>query len=316
MPLMNGSIKIVDSNKEGQRIDNFLITNLKGVPKSLIYRLIRTGKIRVNKKRVKQTYRLQTDDEVYIPDLRESSSQSKNAKISTHVSSKIASSIIYEDEDLIVINKPAGIAVHPGTHVPYGVIEILRDLRPDAPYLELVHRLDRQTSGCLLIAKNKTMLNALHELLQTKKIKKEYVALVKGRWEFGNRTVKSMLKSKNKAKDNPEYANHQFMEKYAETSFFPRKVYKEYSLMNVDIGTGRTHQIRIHAAELGHPVVGDQKYGDFSLNRTCEKLGLNRMFLHAAKISFEFAKNGRKFSFFAPLDKDLEAFLVGLNSQA
>ena len=316
MPVMNGSIKIVDSNKEGQRIDNFLITNLKGVPKSLIYRLLRTGKIRVNKKRVKQTYRLQTDDEVYIPDLRESSSQSKDAKISKQVSSKIASSIIYEDESLIVINKPAGIAVHPGTRVSYGVIEILRDLRPAAPYLELVHRLDRQTSGCLLIAKNKTMLNALHELLQTQKIKKEYVALVKGRWEIGNRIVKSMLKSKNKTEDKPEYANHHSIEKHAETSFYPSKVYKEFSLMNVEIGTGRTHQIRIHAAELGHPVVGDQKYGDFSLNRACKKLGLERMFLHAAKISFQLEKNDRKYSFFAPLDKDLEAFLVGLNSQA
>ncbi len=314
MSVMNGSIKIVDANKDGQRIDNFLITHLKGVPKSLIYKLLRTRKIRVNGKRVKQIYRLQTNDKVFIPDLRVTTSQQNGVVITNEARHQVTSSILYEDEDLIVINKPAGVAVHSGTRVSFGVIDILRASRPAAPYLELVHRLDRQTSGCLLIAKNKRMLNALHDLLRAKKIRKEYVALVKGKWELGTKMVNAAINVKNKSELFSEDNNHTSFEKQAETKFHPRKIYQAFSLLDVEIGTGRTHQIRIHAAGLNHPVVGDQKHGDFSINRECKKMGLNRMFLHAASISFQMEESGRKYSFSAPLEINLESFLEGLAS--
>ena len=195
----NASIHTIDAERDGQRIDNFLFTRLKGVPKGLIYRLLRTGKIRVNGKRVKQTYRLQEDDEVNIPDI--DISESTVPTINDAVKNQLESATIYEDENILAINKPAGLAVHPGSRVPYGVIEVLRAIRPQASFLELVHRLDRETSGCLLIAKNKHSLNALHDLLRNsdannKDVKKSYLVLVKGEWGLGEKIVDTPLQSK------------------------------------------------------------------------------------------------------------------------
>lgn len=309
---MNGSTQIIDSSRDGQRIDNFLFTNLKGVPKSLIYRLLRTGKIRVNGKRVKQTYRLQVSDEILIPDLRMPQSRGGKSNIPERIKVQFESSILHEDASILAINKPAGIAVHPGTRVSYGVIEVLRALRPAAPYLELAHRIDRGTSGCLLIAKNKKILNELHELLRTQKINKVYVALLKGEWTLGDTTINTPLQNKKNILNDSDKNHERRKLKTATTCFSVSRIYPNFSLMNVQISTGRTHQIRIHAAQTGHPIAGDQKYGDFSFNHECRKKGLKRMFLHASNISFQLPSSGQKYNISAPLDEELNGFLEGL----
>ncbi len=309
MPVMNGQTLVIDSSKNGQRIDNYLITNLKGVPKSHIYKLLRTGKIRVNGKRVKQTYRLQIDDSVNIPELYLPQSSDNRLQISLRIQDQINASILYEDEMLQVLNKPAGIAVHPGTGVAFGVIEILRELRPAAPYLELVHRLDRDTSGCLLIAKTKTMLNELHELLRLNKIHKEYFAVLMGKWPHGDKIVTTPLVDKQKFTDYLQERDRIPKSKSAITKFSISELYNNASLMKVQIDTGRTHQIRRHAAQLGYPVVGDQKYGDFSFNRKCKKIGIKRMLLHASKISFQLPKSGQHYEFSAPIDDNMQRML-------
>ncbi len=311
---MSSSIQLVATEKSGQRIDNFLFTGLKGVPKSLVYRLLRTGKIRVNGKRVKQTYRLQAEDKVLIPNIRLPWKPDKKPDLSSYIQARIESSILYEDESVLVLDKPAGIAVHSGTRVVYGVIEALRVLRPTAPYLELVHRLDRETSGCLLIAKNKGMLDQLHELLRTRKIQKTYLALVKGKWELGEKTVNTPLKGKVKSSRPPiKSENHDGL-KAATTKFTPDRVYRRFSLMRIQPGTGRMHQIRIHASQIGYPIAGDQKYGDFTLNRECKRMGLKRMFLHASNISFQCLEGGKRYDIMAPLEDDLKGFLELLES--
>ncbi len=311
---MNSSTQIVHFTKDGQRIDNFLFTSFKGVPKRLIYRLLRTGKIRVNRKRVKQTYRVQTDDEVFVPNLYVSKLRTERPNIPDHVKIRVESSILYEDKSILVINKPAGLAVHSGTRVSYGVIEVLRALRPAASYLELAHRLDRETSGCLLIAKNNRMLNELHGLLRTRKVKKEYWALVKGRWSLGKKIINAPLQHKSECLEILDRRQNPMNLKTAITKFSPRKIYREFSLMNVKISTGRNHQIRIHSAQIRHPVVGDQKYGDFIFNGRCKKMGLKRMFLHASRVAFQCSGNGEKYNFSAPLDKELSGFLQCLES--
>lgn len=309
----NASTHTIDAARDGQRIDNFLFTRLKGVPKGLIYRLLRTGKIRVNGKKIKQTYRLQEDDEVKIPSI--SVSDSTTHKINEPIKNKIESSIIYEDENILAINKPAGLAVHPGSKVPYGVIEVLRAIWPDAPYLELVHRLDRETSGCLLIAKNKHSLNALHDLLRREgannEVEKKYVLLVKGRWTMGEKIIDTPLQSKGQNADIDDERNAW---KDAYTIFAPIEYYKDFTLLHAEIKTGRTHQIRLHAAQTGFPIVGDDKHGDFAFNKECRKMGFKRMFLHAAEISFHLPGNKRKTTITAPMHQELKSFIEGLDS--
>ena len=306
---MSADRQIIDDNKNGQRIDNFLFTRLKGVPKSHVYRLLRTGRIRVNGKRVKQTYRLQTADEVLIPPLRISSSKLHPPDIAASSKAQVKAAIIFEDEDLLVINKPPGMAVHPGTQVAIGVIEVVRSIRPKAQFLELVHRLDRETSGCLLIAKNKNSLHALHLLLRNRQVRKEYIAAVKGAWGLGEKIIETPLASKRAGIDHTEDGRSATQLKTAMTHFSPSKIYIDFSLMKVRIDTGRTHQIRIHAAQSGHPVVGDQKYGDFVFNRVYRKLGIKRMLLHAVSVSFCFPASGKKFHISAPLDEEFTSFL-------
>lgn len=305
---MKSTTYVIDSTREGQRIDNFLFANLKGVPKSLIYRLLRTGKIRINGKRIRQTRRLVDKDTVTVPQLR--TAPVRTPVIPEGLKSRIQSCILYEDASVLAINKPAGIAVHPGHLAPFGVIEVLRAARPKAPFLELAHRLDRHTSGCLLVAKDKTMLGELHALLRDRKIEKEYLALVKGTWNQGMKKILVPLKKKaDKATAAERYQT-------AVSHFSPLQAYAGLSLMKIRISTGRTHQIRIHAAQAGYPVAGDPKYGDFAFNRACRKDGLRRMFLHASKVSFQCRSTGAKYAIKAPLSPELNDFLECLSAHA
>lgn len=296
----------IDASRDGQRIDNYLFTHLKGVPKGLIYRLIRTGKIRVNGKRVKQTYRLQEADEVKIPDIRVS--ENEPAKISEYMKRLIDESIIYENDQLLAINKPAGLAVHPGSGIAYGVIEVLRALRPDAAYLELVHRLDRETSGCLLIAKDKATLNELHEQMRGTDIQKSYQLMVKGEWDLGEKVIDTPLQTKGQYDVDDEKNVY----KDAHTTFSPIEYFSGLTLLSAQIKTGRTHQIRIHAAQSGFPVLGDTKHGDFAFNRECKKMGLKRMFLHAAELSFKLKSMRKRLTITAPIPDELKVFILGL----
>ncbi len=310
-----GHIHTVDAARDGQRIDNFLFSRLKGVPKGLIYRLLRTGKIRVNGKRVKQTYRLEEDDEVKIPKI--DTSDTTIPSISKAVKQQVSAAILYEDENILAINKPAGLAVHPGSRVAYGVIEVMRAIRPDAPYLELVHRLDRETSGCLLIAKNKHSLNFLHDLLRNNDtnnddVQKIYTVLVKGEWDLGEKVVDTPLQSKGPDSGVDDKMN---ASKDALTIFRPLQHFQNFTLLNAEIKTGRTHQIRRHAAHINFPVVGDSKYGDFAFNHECRKMGFKRMFLHASEISFQLPHMGERITIQAPMDDELKGFLEGLDSR-
>ena len=305
---MSGSVNVVTAVRSGQRIDNYLFAHLKGVPKGLVYRLLRTGKIRVNGKRVKQTYRVQEDDEIQIPHI--DVAQSLPVIIKDKVKQTLSDAILFENNHILAINKPAGLAVHPGSKVAYGVIEVLRALRPNADFLELVHRLDRETSGCLLLAKDKPTLNELHELLRNHDIYKNYLLLVKGEWDLGQVDVDIPLPTKGQ---DAQYDESKNTVKQAITHFKPLKLFNGFSLLNANIKTGRTHQIRIHAAQTGFPVVGDSRYGDFAFNRECKKIGLKRMFLHAKEISFSLASTLQTYKIVAPLPDELKTFIEGLD---
>lgn len=292
---------------EGQRIDNYLFTQLKGVPKSHIYRILRKGEVRVNKARIKPDYRLQVDDSVRVPPLRYGDAR-EAVRPSAYVFELIRDSILYEDKDLLILNKPAGIAVHGGSGLSYGMIEALRALRSDAPFLELVHRLDRDTSGCLMIAKRRSMLRILHELLREGAIDKGYLTLVKGRWRDGERAITAALR-KNVLASGERLVRVSEDGKLALSLFKPRTLYQDASLMHVKLMSGRTHQIRVHAAYSGHPIAGDEKYGDSEFNRRMRTIGLKRLFLHAHSTAFRIPEKDLKITVTAPLSKELLEFL-------
>jgi len=304
----------IDSGHAGQRIDNFLITTLKGVPKSLVYRLLRTGQVRANKGRIKQTYRLQLNDIIRIPPITVTAEGCQEAP-SKGLCNAIIESIIFEDDDLIIIDKPSGIAVHGGSGVLHGVIEIMRTLRPDETGIELVHRLDRQTSGCLLLAKNRTTLLELHELLRENLLDKRYYALVQGYWRDDARAVDFPLsKNRNESGTRTVQVSH---DGQASTTQFSvkRRFTHEMTLLEVKPLTGRMHQIRVHTAHSGHPIVGDEVYGKRTLNRQLKKQGLKRLFLHAHTLSFMLPSSMKKISVSAPLSPELETFLSSLENR-
>jgi 23S rRNA pseudouridine955/2504/2580 synthase len=276
-------IVIIYSEQVGQRIDNFLFKNLKNVPKSRVYRAIRGGEVRVNQGRVKQDYRLQLNDKVRIPPLAEE--QVKVIRPRGEVIQAIRDQIIYEDDELIVMDKPAGLPVHGGTGIGGGVIELLRLVRPELRFLELIHRIDRETSGCLLIAKKRKTLLFWHQQLKNRKIYKQYIALVKGEWRNGLRRVEAPL-IKNTLSSGERLVKVSDEGKPAITLFRPLKKYKEMTLIEARPLSGRTHQIRVHLQSIGHPIAADQKYGDEAFNQQMRKLGLKRLFLHASSISY------------------------------
>ena len=303
-PISKAKVQFVEIGEEqaGQRIDNFLIRILKGAPKTLVYRILRKGEVRVNKGRIKPTYRLQVGDVVRVPPVRLSASQ--NIPPGQKALQRVQASIIYEDDVLLIINKPSGIAVHGGSGVNYGIIEALRTLRPEAPFLELVHRLDKDTSGCLIIAKRRSALRNLHDQMRAKKMDKRYLALVKGEWQGGERRIDAKLRKVTlKSGENVVKVSEDGKESLS--LFRAKHVYRGASLLSVKLVTGRTHQVRVHAAHLGMQLAGDDKYGDAGFNSSMEKLGLRRLFLHAEQLSFEHPKTGERLTVNAPLNDDL-----------
>jgi len=300
----------IGAGHAGQRIDNFLLAELKGVPKSHIYRLLRKGQVRVNKGRIKPVYRLKSGDIVRIPPLARPHPRDVQQP-PTALCERLEQAILFEDAELLILNKPAGIAVHGGSGIPFGVIESLRFLRPDCLDLALAHRLDRYTSGCLLLAKQRSVLLQLHELLRNGAMSKHYDALVMGRWQGGQQTLETNLQ-KNRQLSGERMVQIDEQGQAALSVFSPRQCFDDCSLMDVRIDTGRMHQIRVHAAHLGHPIAGDDKYGNAEFNRLMRGRGLKRMFLHARSVDFVMPGNGRKVSVEAELDEALQALLDSL----
>lgn len=314
-PLAVSKVTYVEAREgdEGQRLDNFLHRTLKDVPRSLVYRILRTGEVRVNGRRAKPDYRLVSGDRVRLPPLERK--QREEGEAASRAPSKslrefVAAAIIHEDRDLIVVNKPAGVAVHGGSGLSFGVIETLRAMHPQLQELELVHRLDRETSGVLLVAKRRAALRELHAQLRERAMEKRYLALVVGRWPFGTKTIDLPLKTNLKQGGERVVRVHAAGQE-AVTTFKPIESFgKVATLLDVDLGTGRTHQIRVHAAHAGHPIAGDEKYGDRERDAKLKAHGLSRMFLHAHSLTF--ARDGKPFSVTAPLPPELEAVLVSL----
>ncbi|MBT0961374.1 RluA family pseudouridine synthase [Denitromonas iodatirespirans] len=299
----------IDTESAGQRIDNYLVRILKGVPKSHVYRLLRSGQVRVGGRRVAQTYRLQVDDLVRIPPVQVSTASEHRV-----VPVGQALPVLYEDEALLILDKPAGQAVHGGSGVSFGVIEQLRRQRPDARLLELAHRLDRETSGLLIVAKKRAALAALHELMRNGGIEKHYVTVVSGRWMNPRQHIRTPL-YKYLTGDGERRVRVQADGKPAHSIVTLMRRWETVSQLGVELKTGRTHQIRVHLTHQGFPLVGDDKYGDFALNkRLAKEAGLTRMFLHAARLRFAHPLTGAPVSVEAPLPPELQAFLKHLDA--
>ncbi|KTC65457.1 ribosomal large subunit (23S rRNA) pseudouridine synthase C (plasmid) [Legionella adelaidensis] len=288
----------INAEEEGQRLDNYLLRILKGVPKSRIYRIIRAGEVRVNKKRAQASTRLSAGDIIRIPPVR-MSSEEIGIKIHSHVSQRLNDCILYEDNHLLVLNKPAGMAVHGGSGLSLGIIEALRKIRADIPYLELVHRLDKETSGCLILAKRRSTLRALHALLEKREVTKIYWALLVKPWK-GKKVVDvdvSLEKNTLQSGERMVVVNPQG--KASRTTFKLLENFSRACLVEATPKTGRTHQIRVHSAHLGHPILGDEKYGG-ELPIPELKCKLRRLYLHAHSIHFTL--NEKEYSFVADLD--------------
>jgi 23S rRNA pseudouridine955/2504/2580 synthase len=300
----------VEVESAGQRVDNYLTKRLKGVPKSHIYRILRNGEVRINSRRVGPDYRVQEGDRLRLPPLR----TAKPAAEPRHAPMyRLKADVIYEDDLLLVINKPAGMAVHGGSGISRGVIEQLRLERPEARFLELVHRIDRDTSGVLLLAKRRSALLALHRQLREGAVHKLYRVLVKGRWRDGQRSVKLPL-HKYVLPSGERRVAVKSEGLPAHTVFRLQRSWGAYSLLEADLKTGRTHQIRVHLAHVGYPVAGDDKYGDFTLNKQLARRGLKRMFLHACAAVITHPQSGATLSLEAPLPPELQAFLATLDA--
>ncbi len=297
----------IGPENEGQRLDNFLFKELKGVPKTRIYRIVRKGKVRVNKGRIDAKYRLKINDQVRIPPIRVAERET-DVVLQPTLKHALENNILFEDDGFLVLNKPTGFAVHGGSGVQSGVIEGLRVLRPEQKFLELVHRLDKETSGCLLIAKKRSVLKALHLMFQGDGIDKTYVALLYGNWRnLKQRVNQPLLKNINKGGER--FVKVDVNGKVAITHFNVRQRYDGVTLVQAKPETGRTHQIRVHAAWMGHPIVCDTKYADPQANQTYRKNGYTRLFLHAEALSFKHPSTEQLISFKAPLPEELQELL-------
>lgn len=307
-PLIGQKVTFVEVTEDqaDQRLDNFLLARLKGVPKSRIYRLLRKGEVRVNKGRVKPDYRLQQGDSVRIPPVRVAESKPAAAP-GAGLRDCLENGILFENDELLVISKPAGLAVHGGSGINLGLIEALRASRENDA-LELVHRLDRGTSGCLLVAKKRRALKHLQNQLREHQIKKTYVALVDGSWPKGLNLLDAPLERLTTA-SGERRVKVSAEGKASVSRFQVLKRYSDATLLEVDLETGRTHQIRVHCQMAGHPLLGDDKYGSDERNDAMKQRGLKRLFLHARSLAFDIPSTGQRMSVEAPLPRDLEHVL-------
>lgn len=307
----------VDEESAGQRLDNFLLRQLKGVPKTYVYRIIRSGEVRVNKGRASADTRVQSGDHIRVPPVRMSTPA---AGVSMPAAPAREFPILLEDDHLLVIDKPAGVAVHGGSGVSSGVIEQLRQSRPQAPFLELVHRLDRDTSGVLLIAKKRSALTRLQDQFRERETGKTYLTLVRGHWTGGQRVIDLPLHKYLQADgerrvrvttaDDPDGMRSITLAKPLQhCAARERQGLPAMTVLQVTIKTGRTHQIRVHMASQGHPIVGDDKYGDFDLNKRLQKQGVHRMFLHAWRLQFNHPADARRVEMMSSWPDDLSAFV-------
>ncbi|EOX5982710.1 23S rRNA pseudouridine(955/2504/2580) synthase RluC [Proteus mirabilis] len=304
----------IDGDEAGQRIDNFLLARLKGVPKSMIYRIIRKGEVRVNKGRIKPEYKLAAGDSIRIPPVRVAEKEEHAVSPKLEKVSALAECILYEDEHVMLINKPSGTAVHGGSGLSFGVIEGLRALRPEARFLELVHRLDRDTSGVLLIAKKRSALRSLHEQLRLKQMQKDYLALVRGQWQSHTKVVQAPL-LKNILQSSERVVKVSSEGKPSETRFKVEERFEFATLVKASPVTGRTHQIRVHTLHAGHPIAFDDRYGDRDFDTQLASTKLNRLFLHASSLTFIHPSTGEKMRIEAPMDKTLRYCLQVLRNQ-
>ncbi len=317
---MNGAVNksvthlVIGEDDPGQRVDNFLVRTCKGVPKSHLYRILRSGEVRVNSRRVAAGYRLCAGDVLRLPPLR--LAERPQAEVDEAAKQRVDLPILYEDEAMLVIDKPDGIAVHGGSGVSFGVIEALRRQRPEARFLELAHRLDRETSGILLIGKKRLALTALHDMFRERGAgtDKRYLVLVRGRWMNMTQHVRLPLfkhlieGGERRVSVNPEG-------KDSHTVFRLLARWPETSLLEAQLKTGRTHQIRVHLAHLGFPILGDEKYGDFELNRDLKRSGLKRMALHAWKMAIQHPLTGAPLEFVAPLPEGVASYIAAVDGK-
>jgi 23S rRNA pseudouridine955/2504/2580 synthase len=305
------SYVVADERDAGQRLDNFLVRTLKGVPRTHVYRLLRKGEVRVNSRRARPDQRLAVGDRVRLPPVRQAEPRASSTP-RDDLQARVTAAILYEDADLIAINKPAGLAVHGGSGLSHGVIEALRAARPELGELDLVHRLDRETSGCLLIAKRRAALRDLHAQLREGRVEKRYLALVCRHWQLGHKRIELALATDERRSGERHVAVRSHGQA-AVSTFHPVQFYGNVAtLMEVELGTGRTHQIRVHAAHAGNPVAGDDKYGDRDCNTRLREMGLVRMFLHAASIGVTRPGTAEPLHISAPLPEDLRAVLDAL----
>ncbi len=305
----------VDERHDGQRIDNFVLAHFNKVPKSRVYRALRSGEVRVNKGRVKPVYRVQIGDVVRLPPIESNMADAQSPKVSAQLIEQLESKIIFENEYLLVINKPAGIAVHSGSGDRVGIIEAFRAGREHQPFLELAHRIDKETSGCLVLAKSRRALLDVQKGMHAPNTKKEYVFLAKGCWQVKKCRVSQALEKQGRSSIGAKVIASADG-KQAETIFTTREILGEHSLMTASILTGRTHQIRVHAQQQGHPIAGDKRYGDFEYNRTMQKMGLTRMFLHAEYLKFNLESLSQMVEFQAPLPDELKKLCKRLRKSA
>ena len=301
-------MRTITADEAGQRIDNFLMRHFKTVPRSRVYRLLRKGEVRVNRKRVDAEYRIAAGDEIRLPPVRIEEAGVGLGRPSTSLLELIEGAVIFQDKHIMVLDKPAGVAVHGGSGLSYGVIEALRASRPRET-LELVHRLDRDTSGCLLVARDRPTLTALHALIRNGGMHKTYLALVSGSWQLGTKRVDAPLATDNR-QHGERHVRVAAVGKDSVSVFKPVQFFGALAtLMEVDIPTGRTHQIRVHASFAGHPLLGDDKYGDRERNAELKQHGLKRTFLHAQSVAFEWPGSGVPFHVSAPLPPELSAVI-------
>lgn len=302
----------IDADNDDQRIDNYLLAQFRGIPKSLVYRLLRTGQVRVNKKRIKPTYRLQIGDEVRLPPVAVKPPKPKPTVVAS-LAEELEQRVLYEDEQLMIINKPSGLAVHGGSQLSLALIDAVRQMRPTHRFWELAHRLDKETSGCLILAKKRSALRTLHDIFRAGQIEKTYTALLVGNLTQST-TVTAPLQ-KNQLQSGERMVRVDSAGRAAKSFVQVTHAYANMTLAEVKIATGRTHQIRVHCAHIGHPVAGDSKYGDKRINQRLRELGLKRLFLHASRLRFRLSPDSAMIEVGADLEPELQQLLTRLDNE-